>query len=152
MSQFETFLQELAGVFKFSSLKPDSNGACQIVMKEGQIPLLFEFDEQLVPNTILLSCPIAPLPIEHRADVYEASLVGNATLEETLSIKPDEDMLFLHRRLHPQIKAADIEKIIQSFLETVKTWKVRVLEISRQPPRSSKLPPHPSAIIFPYKA
>lgn len=148
---FETFLLELAKVLQFTHLEPDAHGACLIIMKEGNVPLLFEFDDHLVPNTILLSSPIAHFPIEHRVDIYEVSLSGNATIEETLSVKPDEDHLYVHRRFHPEIQAADIEKLLEIFLETVKKWKGEVERIVSQPPRGKTS--HPSAIqVFPYKA
>jgi hypothetical protein len=152
-TSFETFLMELAKVLQFSSLAPDAHGACLIVMKEDSSSLLFEFDDQLVPNTILLSCPIIPIPIDHRAAIYEAALIGNNTIEDTLSVKPDEDTLFLHSRFHPSIQAAEIEKILYSFLKNVKLWKSKVETISKEPPSSSQMPPHPSSIqVFPYKA
>jgi len=152
-STFETFLLELAKVLHFSSLAPDAHGACLIIMKDGSIPLLFEFDDQLVPNTILVSSPIAALPITHHADIYEALLKGNASIEETLSVKPDEDVLYLHRRFHPDIQSAEIEQLLHFFLQNIKEWKLRIETITSQPPLSDKLPPHPSAIkVFPFKA
>lgn len=148
---FETFLLELAKVMQFSTLAPDARGACLIIMKEGNFPLLFEFDEQLVPNTVLLSSPIAAIPIAHRADIYEASLIGNSAIEDTLSVKPDEDMLYLHCRFHPEIQASEIDERLQFFLATVKEWKGKVEEIATQPPRGDKTPPY-SIQVFPYKA
>lgn len=153
MTLFETFLLELAKVLQFSTLAPDAKGACLIIMKEGNIPLLFEFDEQLVPNTILLSCLVSTIPMERRSEVYEASLIGNQTIEECLSVKPDEDLLYLHRRFHPSIQAADLEKLLLSFLENVKRWKGKVDTLAKEPPRLDRLPPHPASIqVFPYKA
>lgn len=150
MSLFEIFLLELAKVLQFPSLSPDAHGACLIIMKEGKIPLLFEFDEQLVPNTVLLSCALSPISIIHRIDIYEALLIGNSSQEDTLSIKPDEDMLYLHRRFHPDIQSIDLEPLLHQFLETAKEWKNRVEVISKNPPRAH--PSHPSSIqVFPYK-
>jgi hypothetical protein len=152
-TSFEIFLTQLAVVMHFSSLAPDGRGACLIIMKEGNIPLLFEFDEQLVPNTVLLSSPIITIPITHRADIYEALLKANSTIEETLSVKPDEDMLYLHRRFHPDIQAHEIEQLLEPFLKNVKHWKMQVEAIASEPPHSDKFPPHPSAIkVFPFKA
>jgi hypothetical protein len=150
---FEIFLLELAKVMHFSTLAPDVHGACLIIMKEGNVPLLFEFDDQLVPNTILLSSLIGAVPISHRADVYEALLIGNQRIEETLSVKPDEDLFFAHRRFHPAIQAPELEKLLVFFLETVKTWRTKIEEIIKQPTRTEKILPHPSSIqVFPYKA
>src|SRR5262249_27351044 len=150
---FEEFLMQLAQVLQFQRLAPDEQGACLIVMKESNAQLLFEFDEQLVPNTVLLSCLISSIPIDHRSDIYEALLAGNSTIEDTLSVKPDEDLLYLHRRFHPSIQADSLEKLLNTFLETVKTWKLNVDTISKQPPHAGRIPPHPSAIkVFPFKA
>jgi Tir chaperone protein (CesT) family len=151
---FETFLVELAHVLQFSTLAPDARGACLIIMKDGNIPLLFEFDEQLVPNTVLLSSPITTIPDSLRASIYEAILLGNSSIEDTLSVKPDEDMLYLHRRFHPQIQASEIEALLQNFLATAKQWQEKVKTIAAQPRREDKTPPQlPSSIqILPYKA
>ncbi len=153
MTSFKTFLLELAKVLEFSTLAPDEKGACLIIMKEGQIPFLFEYDEQLVPNTVLVSCAITSIPIERRADVYEAILKENHRIEETLSVKPDEDMVYLHRRFHPLIQAEELDTFLHSFLERVKQWKVEVEQIAHRPPRSDKIPAPPTSIkVFPYKA
>lgn len=153
MNSFEVFLTELAHVLQFSTLAPDAKGACLIIMKDGNVPLLFEFDEQLVPNTILLSCLICPIPMERRVEVYEMSLIGNGAIEETLSIKPDDDLLYLHRRFHPAILADDLEKLLKSFLEQVKMWKGKVDTLIKDPSRSQKLPAPTSSIqVFPFKA
>lgn len=149
---FENFLLELAKVLHFKTLAPDSYGACLIIIKEGNVPLLFEFDDQLVPNTILVSTPIAPIPIPYREALYEASLMGNHNLEGTLSVKPDEDILYFHRRLHPSIQAEDLEKLLRIFLENISFWKERVATILQNTAPSDKMP-HPSSIqVFPYKA
>jgi Tir chaperone protein (CesT) family len=153
MTQFEDFLQQLATVLQFPSLAPDSNGACLIVMKDGNIPLLFEFDEKLVPNTILLSSPVSAIPIEKRAEIYDASLMGNQTDEEILSIKPDEDLLYLHRRFHPAIFSDDLDILLKSFLNRIKDWKDKVEAITKEPSKREPFPPHPASIqVFPYKA
>lgn len=153
MTSFELFLQELAKVLQFSTLAPDAKGACLIIMKEGNVPLLFEYDEQLVPNTILVSCLVCQIPMERRIEVYDASLIGNASIEESLSVKPDEDLLYLHRRFHPSIQAGDLDKLLKRFLENVKLWKGKVDALSKEPPRSDQLLHHPASIqVFPYKA
>lgn len=151
-TQFETFLLELAQALNFTTLAPDALGACLIMMKEGTIPLLFEFDDQLVPNTILISCPIAAIPISHRLDIYEALLKGNSLIENTLSVKPDEDMLYMHRRLHPEIQAKELKQILHFFLETVKLWKKNVEAILSMPPHNEQTLSHPASIkVFPFK-
>lgn len=118
-------------------------------MKESGIPLLFEFDDHLVPNTILVSTQIAPIPIDKRAAFYEASLQGNSRMEETLSIKPDEDFLYLHRRFHPDIQAEDIDLALQAFLKQVKVWKEKAEALAKNPAQHA-MPP--SIKVFPYKA
>lgn len=149
---FEVFLQELAKAMRFNDLKADAQGACEILIKEGDISLLFEFDDQLVPNTILLSAPVSDFPSEHRAAIYAAILAGNMGLEETLSIKPDDDLCFLHIRFNPQIQAAEIEQMLKSFVLKVKEWKQKIEAISntRPPPPKSSIPP-PTFKVLPYK-
>lgn len=150
---FEAFLQELAKVLHFSTLAPDKHGACLIVMKEGKIPLLFELDEQLVPNKILVSTPVIDFPIDRRAEIYEDCLKMNASIEGTVSVKPDEDMLYLHRRIAPEIQSPELEIILNTFLNQVSLIKTHVEELLRKPPRRPQIPPSPSSIqVFPYKA
>lgn len=151
-SPFELFLEKLAKVLLFSSLGPDSNGVCLIEMKEGRIPLLFEFDDQLVPYSILVSTPLYAFPLTHRYGIYQICLMGNGEMEETLSVKPDEDLLYLHRRIHPEIDIFDLDLLLKNFLEKVKDWKDQAVTLCSQPPEI--LIPHPSSSIqvFPYKA
>ena len=149
---FETFLQELARAMNFTDLKPDGDGACLVVLKEDDIPLLFEFDDQLVPNTILLSAPIETFPSELRAVIYEALLVGNNFIEETLSVKPDEDLVYLHIRLHPASQAPEIQQTLKSFVSNIKEWrqKVETLSNKRASVQKSSIPP-PTFKVLPYK-
>lgn len=149
---FESFLQQLAHVLQFSSLKPDQNGACLIIMKEGEIPLLFELDEQLVPNKILISSKILSFPIERRADIYETCLKINYTIEETISVKPDEDILYLHRRINPEIQAKDLEGIVFGFIDKIHQIEQQIDQFLKTPPKYPQVPPSPSIQVFPYKA
>ncbi|MCC5831480.1 MAG: type III secretion system chaperone [Chlamydiales bacterium] len=149
---FEGFLLELAKVLHFSTLRPDQNGACLIIMKEGKIPLLFELDEQLVPNKILLSTPVIEFPIERRTEIYEDCLKMNSTSEETVSVKPDEDIIYLHRRIAPEIQASELELVVNAFLKKVRIIKAHVEELLNKLPKRPQIPPSPSIQIFPYKA
>ena len=151
MTPFEEFLNELAQVLKFSSLHPDQKGACLVVLKEHNLPLLFEFDDDLVPHTVLISCALAPFPIEYRSAFYTASLIGNATIAETLSVKPDEEILYLHRRCQSTMRASEIELLLNAFINTAKTWQKKAQEITAlPPPQTTSLTP-PSILVFPYK-
>lgn len=140
MSSFEVFLKELAPLLHFPSLAPDSSGACLIIIKDGEIPLLFEFDDHLVPNTILVSTYIAPIPKEQRALFYAASLNGNCLIEETLSVKPDEEALYLHRRFHPDIQSPHLDQVFQGFLKQAKEWKAKAGLLAKEQPSSMNIP------------
>lgn len=146
--RFELFLKELAKVWQFSSLAPDEKGACLISLKEEDLFLLFEYDDQLVPNTVLLSTEIIPFPIVYRSDMYEVCLKGNHSIEETLSVKPDEDLLYLHRRFHPDIDAEDLDPLITSFIHCVKEWRENVARLISKPPRTFQIPSFPTSIRF----
>ncbi|MCH9626638.1 MAG: hypothetical protein S4CHLAM2_02640 [Chlamydiales bacterium] len=150
---FEAFLLELAKVLEFPTLAPDQNGACLILMKEGNIPLLFELDEQLVPNKILLSSNVLAFPIERRIEIYELSLKTNDTIEETVSVKPDEDELYLHQRINPEVQAKELEVVLNTFLKQVAHLKSAVAKLLQEPVKHPTVPPSPSGINpFPYKA
>lgn len=139
-SAFEEFLDELAKALLFKQLKPDSKGACLLVLQKEQIPLLFEFDNSLVPNTILVSIEVCPIPHEILRSVLEEGLMANQHLSETLSCKPDSDYLFLHKRLHPKIESADIKKSVDSLIHETQAWRSRVHEILQSPERDDTTP------------
>ncbi len=140
---FETFLLELAKVLHFPTLAPDDKGACLIIMKEGDIPLLFELDEKLVPNKILVSTPVIDFSIDRRSEIYEMCLTLNSKCEETLSVRPDEDLIYLHRRIAAEIQAAQLEIIVQGFLAQVDQIKKHVEELLKKVPKHLTIPPHP---------
>lgn len=141
---FHRFLEVLADTFDFPNLAPDAHGACLIHQKEHQAYLLFEFDEQLVPNTVLVSSPVLPLPVHNRADILEACLKGNHENLETLSIKNDEGVIYLHRRVHPNIEKEELQHVLDSLLNQIKVWRQKINDLSTQPPQSHRfhLPPH----------
>ena len=106
-------------MLEFKKLKPDEHGACLLVMNESNVPLLFEYDDHLVPNSVLVSSPVTPIGYGKEGDVLKRCLIMNAGLEETLSKKPDEEEIYLHRRIHPDIHAKDLDPIVSQFVETV---------------------------------
>ena len=146
----KAFLLQLAKVLALPTLKPDKNGACLLVMRENQIELLFEADEQLVPNTILLSCPLLSFPMEKRADIYEEVLKVNRALDQTLSVKPDEDLIYLHQRLNPDMQADELKPVLDHFLNLVTTWRQAFEKVIQSVPKQEK--PPPSMENFKYKA
>lgn len=148
-NEFQNFLNELAEALQFSSLKPDEWGGCMIAFKESHAALLFEFDEQLVPNTVLVSSPICTLPLENRSEIFEACLKANASNEATLSCKPDEDILYLHRRLHPEIRAQELQAALTEFLAQQVKWIQEVEKISKEPPKYFHFPFPPEHLQFP---
>lgn len=148
---FEEFLKTLASVLDFSQLKPDENGACQIIIKDGNIPILFEWDDELVPRTVLASSLLAAFPLEYRADIYQMCLIANSTQEEILSTKPDEDLVYLHRRFHPEIQKDSLETSIQSFVASSKRAKSLIENLLKNPPQVTQRP-GAGIQIFPYRA
>ncbi|MCP5469792.1 MAG: type III secretion system chaperone [Chlamydiales bacterium] len=123
MSDFRIFLKQLAKVLQFTALAPDKHGACLVIMKKNNIPLLFEFDDHLVPNTILISTPIIEVALSHEWHFYNETLKGNSLGEETLSLKPDDNLIYLHRRLSPLISAEDLQDILDVFIAKTVQWK-----------------------------
>ncbi|MFN0065567.1 MAG: type III secretion system chaperone [Chlamydiales bacterium] len=138
---FTTFLSQLADVLQFTALFPDKHGACLVVMKESHLPLLFEFDDRLVPNTILLSTPLSRLTAGHERKFFVESLKGNYLLEETLSMKSDDELFYLHRRLHPEIEAADLKLALDQFITTAKAWREKFEKLGQGEPTDGLLPP-----------
>ncbi len=133
ISDFQEFLNELAVVLGFP-LQPDDKGACLILMKQEEVPLLFEFDESLVPNTILISSEISPISEDILSAVLEEALIANHSMSETLSCRPDSNFLYLHKRVHPKIAAADLKIIVEPLVKQVTHWRGRVQEIQKSPP------------------
>lgn len=131
MSRFQKFLNQLAVVLEFTQLKPDKHGACLIIMKANNVPLLFEFDDQLVPNSILVSCPVTSIQYGYENVALTACLKRNELIEETLSKKPDEEQIYLHRRIHPGILSEDLKPIVDHFIETVLASKQELETLQR---------------------
>lgn len=149
---FADFLKELAKATHFSDLKPDQQGSCLLEFKNEKLHILFEYDDSLVPNTIIISTEIADYSKELIADVLEECLIGNYMIEETLSSQPNEATLFLHRRVHPQIDATEILAILESFLIQAQKWRQKIHEMSKQPSKKLRIPIPPSQInVFPFK-
>lgn len=141
---FYSFLQELAEALSFPSLVPDNQGACLLHFHEKDHSILFEFDDQLVPNTILMSSPLCLLPEENRLEILESCLKGNQEMDETLSCKPDDFFLYLHRRVYPGIQAAALTPVINAFLSKITLWKEKIAAISKKPPNPHRFPLPPS--------
>lgn len=124
---FEAFLSQLANALEFKSLKPDPQGACLIIMKQGWIPLLFEFDDRIVPGSILVSSPIGPSS-KNQTELLQALLKQNTSIEETVSWKEDDQQIYLHRRFSPDIPLADLKQALDSFLDQVNNWRKKLAQ------------------------
>lgn len=124
---FQSFLQELAQGLGYGTLLPDEYGGCVVTVDSQE--LLFEFDDKLVPNTVLLSALVSELPTEKRKEVLLECLKANSEMEETLSKKPDEEVIYLHRRLHPDIRAEELKLVSSAFANQIAHWqkKIRLL-------------------------
>lgn len=149
MSQaiFNDFLKQVAEVFQLKRLEPDSFGVCLIEIKKTHVKLMFEYDEFIVPNTVLLSSPILTFSPHDRHDICVACLKGNAAMDETLSIKIGTDTVYLHQRIHPNVKNNELNLILQSFQKQVQHWKKTLAAIGETTPQSED-----SFHLFPYKA
>ena len=139
---FEHFLERLAKAVGSPKLHPDEGGACIIEWKGES--LIFEFDNMLVPNTILVTSPCFLLPKENRERILEEALKCNKMIEETLSQKPDEEVLYLHRRLHPSIGQEELVAILNTFVEDLTTWRstldhIAVIVAPSTPPSSIRV-------------
>lgn len=122
---FQQFLQELAQGLGYGTLLPDEYGGCAVTVESQE--LLFEFDDKLVPNTVLLSAAVCELPRERRKNVLLECLKANSEIEETLSKKPDEEVIYLHRRLHPDIRAEELKIVSTAFANRVAIWQKKIL-------------------------
>lgn len=141
MSDFHGFLIQLASVLKFTALAADKHGACLVVMKKNNLPILFEFDDHLVPNTVLLSTPIVEIEEASARSFYKTILEGNSKMEETLSLKPDERLVYLHRRISPEINSKELKPLIDYFLKSTLHWKDVFGKLVQEAPHDEKEPP-----------
>lgn len=126
---FQPFLDTLSTLLQNPGLRPDENGACKIIMKGSGASILFEYDEKIVPGSILLSTPVAPLRPESRNNMLKALLMGNWDLDGTLSKHPEKDEIFLHQRLDPEIELESLGPIIESFVYTKGNWEQKLASI-----------------------
>ncbi|MEZ5314769.1 MAG: type III secretion system chaperone [Chlamydiales bacterium] len=150
---FKAFLVQLSKVLDFENLQPDKNGVCLISFTKKKIQMLIEYDESLISNKVLISSAVLYFPIDQRQQVYQYCLKTNHKIEASISIKPDEDILYLHQRIAPTIHATELKLIIDSFLETIKMIEndlTKLFKTSRKDHQVSS----PSSLIqpFPYKA
>ena len=145
VSDFQTFLKQLTVVLKFTALSADKHGACLVVMKKNNVPILFEYDGHLVPNSILLSTPIVEIAEANARAFYRKTLESNHKMEETLSLKPDERLIYLHRRVSPEIDAKELKPLIDHFLTSTLHWKEVFEELVQQAPddKGPSSPPKP---------
>ncbi|MCH9611044.1 MAG: hypothetical protein S4CHLAM81_13760 [Chlamydiales bacterium] len=138
MSDFSTFLKELSSLLRFTTLSPDRHGACLVVMKSNNLPLLFEYDDHLVPSTILLSTPICEVDPDRERALLRATLTANSQMEETLSVKPDEPVVYLHKRFSPQIEGAELKKQLDLFIESSLYWQNELESVNEKPGPASQ--------------
>ncbi len=139
MNAFETFLGQLAQVLDFTALRPDQHGACLIVVKSSDTPLLFELDDHIAATTILLSSPIGTYP--QQKALAELCLKGNLSIQETLSYRTEDQNVYLHRRLNPHIQTTELKQVIDSFLKQLELWKTQLETLPAPEKRHHPLPP-----------
>lgn len=145
---FISFLNELAQTLGFSTLTPDQKGVCQLAFEKESLELLFEFDEQLVPNTILLTAFLCPLPEKNKVQVMENCLKENANLLETLSCKPDEELVYLHLRIHPEIRSSELNPLVKNFLADATRLRQKIKQLGEEE-AAHRLPMPPPTFEIP---
>ena len=133
MDAFQLFLNQLAALLQLDSLAPSKEGACLIIMKASSIPLLFEFDDHIAPNTIVMSTPIIEVDPPHQELYAYRALQLNSSMEETLSLRAEAMSLYLHRRLSPYIQIAELKLIIDKFVERALQTKEIFTHIAQEP-------------------
>lgn len=130
---FDLFLATLAPLLEFPSLHPDSNHACLIAMRETGLELLFTWDDQLVPQTILLSTSLFSIPPGYQEQVYETCLKGNSLIDEILSVHPSEEVVYLHIRIPPSIPQKDLKTLLDRFQQAAFKWKGKLEGLKPDP-------------------
>lgn len=111
-------------------LHPDQHGACLIVMKGSGIELLFELDETVSPGTVLVSTPLSSLRPESRLNMLTSLLTENKQLGPTLSKQTEEDTLYLHQRIHPDIDLPSLTSLIENFLHVVEACQKKLAGVA----------------------
>ena len=132
MSPFETFLKTLASALEFTMLGPDEHGVCLIVTHKRSV--LFEEDRKIVPGTILMSTPLHALSPGHEKLLLTTILQGNSHIEETLSLKPGDETLYLHRRISSNIDSDTLKALIDTFVANAETWSTKLENTTKEHP------------------
>jgi len=148
-SFFQEFLDQLAPLYGMRALRPDKMGACQLLLKKENLLVLFEYDDHVVPNTVLASVPLGEVLAGNEKQIMKELLKGNQKSENVLSMQPDEPICFLHRRLSSSIAGEELKKSLASFTGAAKKWIEKVGNPERafdEQEESSK-----AGQIFPYK-
>jgi hypothetical protein len=144
---FQEFLQKIASLYSLDTLRPDQMGACQLFLKKENLHLLFEYDDHIVPDTILVSTSLGEIAIGKEEDVSKKLLKYNEKGEDILSIQPEEPICFLHRRLSPHLEKEKLQESLTTFKETAVYWQQEIQhpqeeEISEQKVTKQTLFPH----------
>lgn len=128
MEIFEDFLKNLSTALSIPSLASDPYGACMLAFDEENLQILFELDSQIVINNVLMSCKVADINATTKIKLAKEILIANGSIDETLSFHPDQDQLFLHRRLYPYTDPDIIRNIVNSFIKRTVEWQSKVKE------------------------
>jgi len=116
ISFFGDFLTTLSSVIGFQIPPSDE----PFLLDET---VVFEFDDQVVPHTILMSAAVGPL-LKDESEFYVRCLEANDQMRPTLSLY--EDTLYLHQRVDPSISVENLKKELEDFKSALTIWKSRV--------------------------
>jgi len=120
-TNFKFFLEALSQALELSHLHPSTLGSCSVIAP-GNLPLLFEWDSAIIPDTILVSLPLGPLRADQH-DLVIAMLRANEDLASTLSLQQSDQMVFLHQRLSPTLSSSELKVALHQLLQDAKNWK-----------------------------
>lgn len=119
---FQAFLDQIAAIYGLPSLAPDNKGACQLRLHNENLSILFEYDNSVVFNTILLSSPLEEVHNNSPTLLIE-SFQHNYLNDEVVSIQPAPSIYFLHRRFDTTIEQEYLQNALASFVHTATLWK-----------------------------
>lgn len=114
---FNRFLTSCAEACQLKNLTDQGQGVCALSIDE--IPCLFELDETVVQDHVILSTQVASFPVDQQRFVMETCLKLNAHAPATLSIKPHEPRVMMHQRIPCDIDPQELRSIITDFVTRV---------------------------------
>lgn len=126
MDLFQDFLNKLQRALGTSALHPDAHHACLLHFREEGVELLFEYDDRIVPQSVIVTSPIGVVSAAIARDLLEEALKENGVRETALAFVPEQESLFLFLRIPLFLEEAEVARLVHTCCAEVLLWRQRL--------------------------